>query len=421
MAARQTGSRATAERTDCCVVGGGPAGMVLALLLARAGIDVMVLEKHADFLRDFRGDTVHASTLTLLDELGLGERFARLPQSTVGGVRFPIAGGTQVEVADFSHVPGRYQHVAIVPQWDLLELLASAAEREPHFTLRRETEVTGVLRDGSRVTGVRYRHPDGTAGQLHTGLAVGCDGRWSLLRREAGLVPHEYRVPFDAWWLRLPRHDGDALPPLSARIQHAQIVVVIGREDYYQLAYLPRKGSDALLREQGVKAFRQRLAGLLPELADRVGTIRSMDDVQLLDVRLNRLPRWYVDGLLCIGDAAHAMSPIGGVGINLAVQDAVAAARLLAGPLRRSRVRTTDLARVQARRFLPTMLIQGVQRILHAGVIEPVLTGRRSGLPPFPLTLLSRYPALRAVPGYLIAIGPLPEHAPAFARRPPAP
>jgi 2-polyprenyl-6-methoxyphenol hydroxylase-like FAD-dependent oxidoreductase len=394
--------------------------MVLGLLLARAGVAVTVLEKHADFLRDFRGDTVHASTLQLLDELGLADAFNQLPHSRVDSFSFPGPDGTSVRVTDYGSLPGKYQYIAMVPQWDLLDLLAEAGKAEPTFTLRMSTEVTGVTRDRGRVTGVRYRCADGHDGELRADLVVATDGRWSVLREAAGLRPREYHVPMDTWWVRVPRRADDELTDVRARLVGSEIALTIGRDEYYQIAYFNRKGFDPTLRAEGLPRFRERIAALFPELADRLDAIASLDDVKLLDVRLNRLSRWYVDGLLCIGDAAHAMSPAGGVGINLAIQDAVATATLLAEPLRRHVVRPADLARVQRRRAMPTAVMQGLQRILHAALLEPAVEGRlqrrRTRVSPLPLKVIQRFPLLRRVPAYLMAIGPRPEHAPAFAR-----
>lgn len=405
------------DRTTCCVIGGGPAGLTLALLLARAGVEVTVLEKHGDFLRDFRGDTVHPSTLRLLDELGLGGRFAELEQSRLHEVAFPIdETGRMLVSADFRRLRGPYRHIAMVAQWDLLTLLADAAAEEPTFTLRMDTAATGLARDADgRVTGVRYRATDGASGTLHADLTVACDGRRSLVRTGARVV--EYPVPMDAWWFRLPRRSGETASALAPTMRARRFAMVIPREGYFQIAYLARKGADAALRAAGVEAFRRDIAELIPWLADRVDTIASMDDVKHLDVRLDRLRRWHRDGLLCIGDAAHAMSPIGGVGINLAVQDAVAAATLLAGPLRHRSVRTADLATVRRRRLLPTILAQWLQRIMHRAVVAPVLDGRGRGVPRPLVALLTRFPQLSVVPAYLIGIGFRPEHAPPFARR----
>lgn len=406
------------ERTTCLVVGGGPAGMVLGLLLARAGIEVTVLEKHGDFLRDFRGDTVHASTIRLLDELGLGAEFRKLPQSRLESVAFPKPDGGIAVLGEINRLRPPYNYVAMVPQWDFLDLLADAAKQEPTFTLRMNTEATGLLRQDDRVVGARYRTADGAVGEIHAELTVACDGRTSILRDQAGLPPHEFPVPFDVWWFRVPRYEqGGEVSGLSPRFKGTELMLLINRGDYYQVAYFLKKGTDQRLRAEGVQRFRERVAKLAPELADRVDAIESMDEVKMLDVRLNRLRRWHTDGLLLIGDAAHAMSPVGGVGINVAVQDAVATATLLAEPLRRHRIRPADLAKVRRRRWLPTAVTQGMQRVLQGLIIEPVLSGKRTAFPKAPLFLTEHFPFVRAVPAYLVAIGLRPEHAPDFARR----
>lgn len=396
----------------CAIVGGGPAGMMLGLILARCGVAVTVLEKHADFLRDFRGDTVHPSTMRMLDELGLFDEFAKTGYSKVEKAEFPID-GEPVTFVDFRRLRQPHPYVAMVPQWDFLDLLADAGKCEPNFTLLMQTEVTGLLRDGERITGVRYSSPHGD-GELRGELTVACDGRTSLVRREAGLKTKDYPVPFDVWWFRLPRTE-DGQYSLIPRTGPGRALIMIPRTGYFQVAYLIPKGSDAGLRARGLDAFHAELAELIPE-AD-AGTLTSWDDVKHLDVQLNRLPRWHRDGLLCIGDAAHAMSPVGGVGINVAIQDAAAAARLLYQPLREHRVTESDLAAVQRQRFLPTTVTQGVQRILHRQVMKPVMAGAEITPPGVLGNIMRRFPQLSAIPAYLVGTGVRPEHVPQPARR----
>jgi len=410
------------ERTTCLVVGGGPAGMMLGLLLARAGVEVTVLEKHKDFLRDFRGDTVHPTTLDLLDELGLGDEFGKLGARKLTQVLLPIAGGTQ-PLATFDHLPGAHKYVAMVPQWDLLDLLARTAAQEPSFHLRMNTEATEPIRTDGKVVGCAYRTADGATGAIHADLTVACDGRASVLRASTGLPSRSWPTPMDVWWFRLPRTDSDpagALPLVTAR----RAAVMLDRGDYWQCATLIAKGADTEARRGPVQAIMRGMAEAAPWLDDRRDALTGWDEVKLLDVQLDRLSTWYVDGMLCIGDAAHAMSPVGGVGINLAIQDAVAAARILAAPLLAGTTTTRDLARVQRRRVLPTAVIQGIQRVLHARLIAPALSGRveiaNAAAAPRALRLLRRIPVVRSLPPFLLARGLFAEHAPDFARRPPA-
>jgi 2-polyprenyl-6-methoxyphenol hydroxylase-like FAD-dependent oxidoreductase len=394
--------------------------MVLGLLLARAGLAVTVLERHRDFLRDFRGDTVHASTLTLLDELGLGAAFAELPHQLVDEVTVQLDAGTLRLRLD--RLPGPHRHIALVPLWDFLELLAGAARRETGFTLLQGAEMTGLLVERGKVVGVRYRH-DGAPRELRAEVTVACDGRNSTVRAAQGLRPRVFATPLDVWWFRLPRYPADPSTPVG-RVSAGRIMVMLNRGDYWQCAYVIGKGSDARMRAAGLAALRSEVGELLPWTVDRLAALTDWDQVKLLDVRLDRLRRWHRPGLLFIGDAAHAMSPVGGVGINLAVADAVAAARLLAPALCRGRVDDATLRAVRRRRWPPTALIQTAQRVAHRLVFAARLAGAPTrpapapARPPMPVRALNRLPALRAVIAYLVAVGPLPEHAPAWARRP---
>jgi 2-polyprenyl-6-methoxyphenol hydroxylase-like FAD-dependent oxidoreductase len=345
-------------KTTCCVVGGGPAGMMLGFLLARAGVPVTVLEKHADFLRDFRGDTIHPSTLELMHELGLLDEFLKLPHSEVRHLTGEI-GDSSLTVADFTHLPVHCRFVAFMPQWNFLNFLADHGKNYPAFDLHMKTEATDLIEEGGRVAGVRAKTPDGEI-EIRADLTVGTDGRHSTVRARAGFQVDNLGAPMDVLWMRFSKRPGDGFETLG-HVGASHVFVMLDRGDYWQCALVIAKGAYDTVREAGLDALREKIVGLAPVLRDRIDEIKSWDDVKLLTVAVDRLPRWYRPGLICIGDAAHAMSPIGGVGINLAVQDAVAAANLLADPLSRHAVTVDDLKAVQQRRWLPTRVTQSIQ------------------------------------------------------------
>ena len=379
---------------------------MLGLLLARAGVRAVVLEKHADFFRDFRGDTIHPSTLEIVEELGLSERFARVPQYRMSELRVVTDAGSAT-IVDLRDQGLRHPHIAFVPQWDFLDFLTDEARRYETFELRMEAEVIETIRAQGRVVGVRYRAPDGMR-ELRSDLTVAADGRDSSLRRDAGLRSRHYGAPMDVLWFRVSRHESDP-DGTFGRITSGRFMAMISRGTYWQAGYVVPKGSDAELRSQPIEELRRSLAELLPFLADRVSELAGWGDVRTLEVQVNRLRRWHAPGLLCIGDAAHAMSPIGGIGINLAIQDAVAAANLLAEPLLRGSLDERDLARVQRRRTLPTAVTQAIQRLIQRVLIRPVLSGRAFA-PPRALRYVARVKALRRLPARFIGVGVLPEH-----------
>jgi 2-polyprenyl-6-methoxyphenol hydroxylase-like FAD-dependent oxidoreductase len=391
----------------CCVAGGGPAGMMLGLLLARAGVDVLVLEKHADFLRDFRGDTIHPSTLEVMHELGLLTELLRLPHQQAREISAYV-GGVNLPVADFTHLPTRCRFLAFMPQWDFLNFLAEHAGRFPQFRLRMRAEVTALIEDAGRITGVRTTTPEGQL-EVHADLVVGADGRHSRTRAAAGLQVRELGAPMDVLWFRLSRRETDPAQTMG-RFYPGGLLVLIDRGEYWQCGLVIPKGSHERIRERGLPVFLDDVAWLAPFVADRVGELRDWDMIKLLSVQVDRLSRWSRPGLLCIGDAAHAMSPVGGVGINLAIQDAVAAANLLAAPLREGRLTEADLRKVQRRRELPTRITQRLQLFVQDRVIKRVLGGTTALSPPLELRLLARIPWLRRIPARLIGIGIRPEH-----------
>ena len=400
--------------TQCAIAGGGPAGMMLGFLLARAGIDVVVLEKHADFLRDFRGDTIHPSTLEIMYELGILDDFLKRPRQEVRTLAGQI-GDERVTLADFSHLPAHCRFIALMPQWDFLDFLAEQARRFPGFHLKMRARVTDLLIEDGRVLGLNAETPDGPL-EIRADLVVGADGRHSDVRTRAGLKVEDFGAPMDVVWFRLSKHASDG-QQLLGRIQAGVVFVTLDRGDYWQCAYVIPKGGFEQLRSRGLEAFRAAIAGLNPEFADRLQEIACWDDLKLLTVTVDRLKRWSRPGLLCIGDAAHAMSPVGGVGINLAVQDAVAAANLLWQPLSKGRVPAAQLASVQARREWPTKMMQAVQLFIQKRVISNVLGLTERPKPPFVVTLFNRFPFLRRFPARLIGLGFRPEHVRSPERR----
>ena len=392
----------------CCIAGGGPAGMMLGFLLARAGIDVVILEKHADFLRDFRGDTVHPSTLEVLYELGLLDGFLNRKHQEVRQLSGYI-GPYQVAIADLSHLPTHCKFVALMPQWDFLNFMAESAERYPSFHLMMESEAFDLIEGGGKILGVRAKTKGGEI-EIRADLTIAADGRHSLMRKRAGLEVMQLGAPIDVLWMRLSRKSGDPGQVLG-RIDAGKFLVMLNRDEYWQCAFLIPKGGLDALREKGLASFRDDIASIAPFLADRVNELKDWDDIKLLSVAVDRLRRWYRPGLLCIGDAAHAMSPVGGVGINLAIQDAVAAANILAGPLSRNSVSERHLENVQRRRMFPTRATQGLQILIQNRVIAPTLksTTKIQSLP-LPLRLFRLMPVLRRIPARIIGIGFRPEH-----------
>jgi 2-polyprenyl-6-methoxyphenol hydroxylase-like FAD-dependent oxidoreductase len=391
----------------CCVAGGGPAGMMLGFLLARAGVEVVVLEKHADFLRDFRGDTIHPSTLELMHELGILDEFLKRPHQEVRQLGGQV-GEETVVVADFSHLPTRCQFIAFMPQWDFLDFIAGHARRFPTFQLKMQAEVTALLEADGRVVGVRAKTPNGSL-EIRADLVVGADGRHSAVREQAGLRVDEFGAPIDVLWFRLSRSANDPAQTLG-RFVTGKIMVMLNREEYWQCGFVIHKGGFLELQQRGLESFRDDITKSAPFLRDRVGELREWSDIRWLTVAVDRLRKWFRPGLLCIGDAAHAMSPVGGVGINLAIQDAVAAANILCSSISAGSVSTKELQHVQRRREFPTRITQRAQVFLQDRVLGRVLASSRPLSLPWPLKLLKQWPLLRRIPARLIGIGFRPEH-----------
>jgi 2-polyprenyl-6-methoxyphenol hydroxylase-like FAD-dependent oxidoreductase len=393
---------------QCCIAGGGPAGMMLGYLLGRAGVSTLVLEKHADFLRDFRGDTVHPSTMQIMQELDLLDDFLKRPHSRITAISAEF-GRQTFRIADFADVPTPCRFIALMPQWDFLNFLLEKGRRFPSLRVLMQAQVTGLIRTEGRVSGVEVMTPDGPL-RVNASLVVGCDGRTSTVRAAAALPVQNLAAPIDVLWFRLSKKSGDP-QQVMGHLEPGSMVVTIDRTDYWQCAYVIAKGSAERVRAAGIDAFRRSVSRGAAFLADRVEELKSLDDVKLLTVTLDRLVTWSAPGLLCIGDAAHAMSPVGGVGINLAIQDAVAAANLLAAKLKTGAVTLDDLAKVQQRRKLPVMVIQRAQLTVHKRVLEPLMADTGHSLEvPWIVQLLDRYASLRRWPAQIVGIGIRPEH-----------
>jgi 2-polyprenyl-6-methoxyphenol hydroxylase-like FAD-dependent oxidoreductase len=393
--------------TKCCIAGGGPAGMMLGFLLARAGVDVVVLEKHADFFRDFRGDTIHPSTLELMVELGLLDEFLKLPHQKVDRMAMQI-GDQRVRMIDLTHLPTHCKYIALMPQWDFLNFLAARGKRYQSFDVRMRAEATELIEESGRIVGVRATTPDGEL-TIRADLVVGADGRHSTVRDKAGLQSDDYGAPMDVLWFRLPRKETDESEPFG-HIEAGAMMIMLNRGDYWQCAYVIPKGGIDRVTAEGLDAFRQRVVFMSPFLADRVGDLTSFDDVKLLSVAVDRLRQWWRPGLICIGDAAHAMSPIGGVGVNIAVQDAVAAANRLAAPLKAGTVGDDDLRAIQQRRTFPVRFTQAIQLTMQNQIISRALSTTQRPKPPLLFKLFELIPVLQRIPGRLLAVGVRPEH-----------
>jgi 2-polyprenyl-6-methoxyphenol hydroxylase-like FAD-dependent oxidoreductase len=396
----------------CCIAGGGPAGMMLGLLLARAGVDTIVLEKHADFLRDFRGDTIHPSTLEAINDLGFYDEFLRLPHQKAAHLEAKV-GDETVKVADFSHLPTRAKFVAMMPQWDFLNFLAKKAQAYPNFRLSMRAEVDGLIETDGRVAGVTAKIHDGETEsplRVMADLTIAADGRHSTLREKAGFTSLDIGAPMDVLWFRLSRSAGDPTESFG-RMDYGQMLALINRGEHWQCGYVIAKGSLESLKAADISNLRERITLLAPFLSERTGEIQSWGDVKLLTVAVDRLPLWHKPGLLCIGDAAHAMSPVGGVGVNLAVQDAIATANILVGRLLRPGViDDAALAEVQARREFPTKVTQSIQLFVQKRVISGVLgSGAVKLRPPFVVRLFNYVPFLRRIPAAVIGLGIRPE------------
>ena len=395
-------------RTTCFIVGGGPAGAVLAYLLAREGIDVTLLEAHMDFERDFRGDTIHASVMEIMEELGLAQRLLQIRHTEARNLSLDTSAG-KVMVADLSHLKTKYPYVTIMAQSKFLDFITAEAKHYPNFHLLLGAQVDELIEENGVVCGVRYRGQDGWY-ELRALLTVGADGRFSRLRRLSGFAPIKTSPPMDVLWFRLSRKDTDHSEGLAGRFGKGMIVVLLDRFDYWQVAYVIPKGSYQKVRAAGLEQLRQQLAQAVPDFADRVAELQDWKQISVLSVESDRLPRWYRPGLLLIGDAAHVMSPVGGVGINYAIQDAVVAANILADKLKEGVVDVRDLARIQRERELPTRLLQAFQTFMQKNVFAQIMNSSQAFQMPLLLRLLLRVPLVRKLPASFIAFGPFPVH-----------
>lgn len=391
---------------QCCIVGGGPAGMMLGYLLARAGLQTIVLEKHADFFRDFRGDTVHPSTMKIMREIGVLDEFLKVPHQKISHIE-ALFGSIRLRLADLARLNTPCPYIALMPQWDFLTFLEVQGQRFPNLRVMKNTEATGLVIENDRVAGVQAQGAEGAL-EIRADLTVACDGRHSLMREKAGLKVEDRGAPIDVLWFRVGKAANET-DGVFARLRSGQMMVTLDRDRYWQCAYVIAKGGIDAVKARGLDAFRNTVATMAPILRDRIDDVRSWDDVKLLTVKIDRLTRWARPGLLCIGDAAHAMSPVGGVGVNLAVQDAVATANLLADKFGSDGPTLADLDRVQARRLFPARITQAIQIQVQNRIIDRALSGDDL-TPPWPLRLINRWPWLQGLTAYAIGIGVRPEH-----------
>lgn len=394
-------------KAQCVIAGGGPAGLMTGYLLARQGVDVIVLEKHADFLRDFRGDTVHPSTLELFHELGLLDELLTRPHQKIRQASVAIS-GQSFNIADFGQLSTHCKYIAMMPQWDFLDCLAGAARKYPNFRLFQSVEAEGLIKHDGKINGVGASDKDGSL-TIHADLTIAADGRDSTLRDASGLKTEDLGAPIDVFWMRLPRTSTTEIESLG-QVGSGGFLVQLNRGDYWQCALPFPKGDADVIRAEGIEAFRQRVSGIAPGLSEATLALKSWDQVKLLTVQVNRLTTWWRDGFLCIGDAAHAMSPVGGVGINLAIQDAVATARLLGPSLLTRSTGAARLAQVQKRRAWPANMTQKAQVIAHKFILIPALNTKSQPRPPLVVKLLDKFSVLRGIPARAVGIGLRPEH-----------